>query len=168
MASAATRAKSQARAAGKQPTEALCEKCLNKLDPGDNPFGTRSPTTGWGSGTKGDGPWTPDASTSYGKELLDWQKRNGEVPGTPIQFKDGFPDFSRYAKEKVPIHMTGDDYTDFKAAADKMRAKSPNWERPEGMTWHHHEDGVTMMLVPKEVNRVPHTGGAALSSVPGY
>ncbi len=38
MASAATRAKAKARAAGKQPSEALCQTCLNKLDAGEIPL----------------------------------------------------------------------------------------------------------------------------------
>jgi A nuclease of the HNH/ENDO VII superfamily with conserved WHH len=45
---------------------------------------------------------------------------------------------------------------------------NPNWKMPDDMTWHHHEDGVTMLLIPQTVNKVPHTGGAALSKVPGY
>ena len=34
---------------------------------------------------------------------------------------------------------------------------------PEGYTWHHVEDGKTMMLVPSDIHSaVRHTGGASL------
>ena len=34
---------------------------------------------------------------------------------------------------------------------------------PKGFTWHHVEDGLTMMLIPTDLhNAVRHTGGAAL------
>lgn len=167
-ASAATRAKKQAKAAGKEVDEALCQKCMKSLDGPENPYGTRSPADGWKNGTKGDGPWTPDDSTSYGKDVLAWQKKNGIEPGTPIQFREGFPDFEPFAKHKVKIEMTGVDGDDFAAANDAMKRLDPQWKQPPDMTWHHAEDGVTMMLVPAEINRIPHTGGAALSEVPGF
>ncbi len=166
-ASAATRAKKQAKAAGESVDEALVQKCKKQLDPGDNPFGTRSPAGGW-DGPRGNSAWKPDADTEYGKDLLEWQKKNGIPEGTPIEFHNGFPDFSPYAKSKVKIDMTGVDSKDFAAADRAMKEVDPSWTKPDGWTWHHSEDGTTMMLVPTEVNSVPHTGGAALSEVPGF
>ncbi|KIE05765.1 hypothetical protein NF27_CY00010 [Candidatus Jidaibacter acanthamoeba] len=33
---------------------------------------------------------------------------------------------------------------------------------PDNYTWHHHEDGKTMELVPKDLhNAIQHTGGAS-------
>jgi hypothetical protein len=166
---AAVRAKRQAKAMGKEVDDALCTQCAKKLDGPDNPFGTRSPKNGWPKGvTRGDGPWVPDASTSYGKEVLAWQKKNGIKQGTPIQFNQGFPDFEPFAKQRVKIDMTGVDPDDFEAANGAMKRLEPGWKQPEDMIWHHSEDGVTMMLVPKEINQIPHTGGAALSEVPGF
>ena len=49
-----------------------------------------------------------------------------------------------------------------------MLAKDPNWQKPSGYTWHHHEDGVTMQLIPSNIHGTgsgamsPHMGGAAL------
>ena len=35
-------------------------------------------------------------------------------------------------------------------------------ETPDGYTWHHHEDGKTMELVPKDLHdAIKHTGGAS-------
>ena len=73
----------------------------------------------------------------------------------------GLADFSRYALHKVRIHMTGKNWLDFSAANKTMGWK----ETPSGMTWHHHYDGRTMMLVPSDIHArpaVPHTGGAAI------
>lgn len=36
------------------------------------------------------------------------------------------------------------------------------WKRPEGTTWHHHEDCRTMLLVESSVHsEIRHTGGAS-------
>lgn len=168
-AAAAVRAKEQARAAGKAVDDALVQKCVSKLDAGPNPFGTRSPATGWAPGaTRGNGDWIPDASTSYGKAVLEWQRKNGVTPGTPITFREGFPDFSPYSKHQVKIDMKGDYQQDFAQADAVVCGQFPGWQRPDDLTWHHSEDGVTMLLVPKDINSIPHTGGNALARVPGY
>jgi hypothetical protein len=40
---------------------------------------------------------------------------------------------------------------------------------PECCTWHHHQDGTTMQLIPKELhNNVPHTGGNSIVNDKGY
>ncbi len=39
---------------------------------------------------------------------------------------------------------------------------------PEGMTWHHHDDGETMMLVDEKLHdAVRHTGGDAITRSTG-
>lgn len=78
---------------------------------------------------------------------------------------DGFPDFLPHAKRlpngkmSVQIKLTGDFAQDVKlanAAAGFKGAKRP------GYTWHHHQDGKTMILVPTDLhNKVAHTGGQA-------
>ncbi len=71
---------------------------------------------------------------------------------------DGHPDFSPYATELVEIDMKGNyttDYADANAAAGLE-------ETPEGYTWHHHQDGKTMILVPTDLHgAVGHTGGVS-------
>jgi len=73
---------------------------------------------------------------------------------------DGFPDFSPYSKAKVKIDgLKGNTSSDFTAANKAMGLKST----PSGYTWHHVEDGRTLMLVPTDLHQaVRHTGGAAL------
>ena len=121
-------------------------------------WGTQLPTTGsWKpKNRKGDGRWTSDD----GQYSLD--------------YKEGYPDFSTAKgppgkdvyKGKVEIEQTGKNSADFKAA-DK------EWERihgepvPDGYTWHHNDDGVTMELVRRDVHAkadsgAAHVGGASI------
>ncbi|MCM3479293.1 HNH endonuclease, partial [Caldibacillus thermoamylovorans] len=74
--------------------------------------------------------------------------------------KEGFPDFSPYSKAKLEIEgLIGDHYYDFKKANEVLGLKNT----PAGYTWHHVEDGKTMMLVPSDIHgAVRHTGGASL------
>jgi filamentous hemagglutinin len=72
----------------------------------------------------------------------------------------GFPDFSPYAIATVTLEdLTGSRTKDFKIANEMAGyAKTPS-----GFTWHHIEDGHTLVLVPTALhNAVPHTGGIAL------
>ncbi len=69
----------------------------------------------------------------------------------------GFPDFSRYAAKRVRITCVGG-RSDF-ALANKVAGfkKTPN-----GFTWHHNQDMITMELVPSDLHEViRHTGGMA-------
>jgi hypothetical protein len=78
--------------------------------------------------------------------------------------KEGYPDFKKYEIDSVEIEMKGN-YTDFTAADKAYREKigDPNWKKPVDMTWHHNEDGKTMQLIPREINReFSHTGGASI------
>ena len=79
-----------------------------------------------------------------------------------IQFNtEGFPVFSPHAKYIVRIRYTGTRKGDF-AAANRAAGLSST---PSGWTWHHHEDGMTMELVPTDVHRaVRHTGGFSLGA----
>ena len=73
---------------------------------------------------------------------------------------DGFPDFNPYSKAKVKVEgLKGNTSSDFTSANKAMGLKST----PSGYTWHHVEDGRTLMLVPTDLHQtVRHTGGAAL------
>ncbi len=72
--------------------------------------------------------------------------------------EQGFPELSRYALRRVTSpNLTGKP-SDF-ALADKLSGLP----RPRGYTWHHVEDGMTLLLVPTDLHQaVRHTGGAAI------
>jgi hypothetical protein len=61
---------------------------------------------------------------------------------------------------QVKINFSGNRTTD-ELAANKAAGYKPA-KTPEGNSWHHHQDGTTMMLVPRDLHRrVKHTGGFA-------
>jgi RHS repeat-associated protein len=78
-------------------------------------------------------------------------------PKTGVPFdKAGYPDFSGVAKAEVKITQTQSRAGDFRAANEAAGFKNT----PEGYTWHHHQDGRTMQLVPRDIHsRTGHTGG---------
>ena len=91
-------------------------------------------------------------------------KKHG-VTGIPFD-KDGFPDFSSVATKTVrlPHGHTGGRGVDSSAA--NKAAGLP--ETPRGMTWHHHQDGYTMQLVPSDIHaRTAHTGSIGIGNTPG-
>lgn len=110
------------------------------------------------------------------QNLGDWHPPTGRGDGiftphnggAPITYKNGFPDYSSHSVADVDIPMTGNRDIDNDLADQAMRAFDSNWEKPRRHTWHHHEDGVTMQLVPNSIHGVgsgaksPHMGGAAL------
>lgn len=77
--------------------------------------------------------------------------RNGHLAGsshpkTGIPFDEfGYPDFPSVVQAEVKIAQTGTRAGDFAAANKATRLKST----PETPTWHHHQDGTTMQLVPR-------------------
>ncbi|VAW59465.1 hypothetical protein MNBD_GAMMA08-1007, partial [hydrothermal vent metagenome] len=157
------RAKMKKDAADKFAKSKKCKTCKAPA----NKFGTKTPDANgqWKKGEKGDGEWYPDADTEKGKEILE------VTGGKPVKYKDGYPDFSPYAKDKVEIPMTGNRGKDFAMARNEMRKKTgdPKWPgrpgktEPKGYTWHHKEDGTTMELVPDGVHgNVSHSGGDSL------
>ncbi|MBK1645181.1 hypothetical protein CKO25_11095 [Thiocapsa imhoffii] len=76
-----------------------------------------------------------------------------------VKFTDeGYPDFSPYAKAKTKVEgLTGSHYDDVIKSNRAMGYK----KTPEGYTWHHVEDCLTMILVPTDLhNVVRHSGGA--------
>lgn len=147
VAAAIRRARKKAHKAKEAVKKKLKKPCSKK-----NKFGTRSPADGNGgkwSGERGNSTWVTDS-------------------GKKVEFKDGYPDFSPHAKHKVEIDMRGT-RADFDAANNAMKKTDPNWEQPEGWTWHHKEDGVTMELVPSEINnKIPHDGGVSIVKSPEY
>lgn len=103
-----------------------------------------------------------------------------EITGNaPVVFKDGYPVFEPYVVEHGTVRLTkmlGDE-RDF-APADRVFAKrhgklkadgTPNqtwaekYRKDSELTWHHHQDGRTMLLVPAPLHgKIPHAGGASL------
>lgn len=103
-------------------------------------------------------------------ELKDPELAAKYPDGVPFT-KDGFPDFSAYAKDTVRFELpsssalkadtclTGNNAHDFKLANQMMGYK----ETPAGYTWHHNEDMQTLQLIPTDLHMaVRHTGGASL------
>lgn len=82
--------------------------------------------------------------------------KNHEVTGIPFN-KYGFPDFSSVAIKTVKI-VVKNSRSD-RLAANKQSGIS---KEPRGYIWHHHEDGTTLQLVPKDIHgKTGHSGGAA-------
>jgi A nuclease of the HNH/ENDO VII superfamily with conserved WHH len=105
---------------------------------------------------RGDGQWQP----TPGSPLA-----NAIKPQTSVTYENGFPKFDSFSQGSVKIPQTGNTGKDFDIADELYKKQTGNadWTRPQGMTWHHKEDGTTMMLVPSSVNNnAGHAGGAAL------
>lgn len=90
-----------------------------------------------------------------------------ETAGGPVTFDaHGFPDFTPYSKATIRVGpgLTGKNPHDSNLAMKKAGMTSFD---KENYVWHHHQDGLTMMLVPKNVHStrqggVAHTGGNAV------
>jgi colicin-lik colicin-like DNase/tRNase family protein len=108
-------------------------------------------------------------------------------PVTGVLFKDnGYPAFEPIVEIIIPEELRGPEVSDARQFADasrQLREKlerrpmlepifSPDqleaikmgWPRIPGLTWHHHEDGVTLQLVDRDThNRTGHSGGRETS-----
>lgn len=114
---------------------------------------------------RGNVPWHSDNSnvnraTQYG----------------PVEFKNGYPVLEPYAVETVRLkQMTGQRADQLAADSELARRRgmlladgTPDiaWARAfcrsSRLSWHHHQDGVSMLLVPADLHlSVPHSGGAS-------
>ena len=112
-----------------------------------------------------------------------------------VRFRNGYPDFRpwqvggevrigqtgfasdfaeadlRYAQriargdEAVP---QGYSISDFMHNNEAIAAGTERYRRAAGLTWHHHQGGTVMYLVPTRLHaNVPHTGGAAAARAAG-
>jgi len=107
------------------------------------------------------GPVTVPPGKTLRNEAL--AGKNHPVTGIPFD-KQGFPDFSGVAQKSVSVPHTGNYDKDFVAA----NASAGLTSLPKGMTWHHHQDGVTMQLVPQDVHsKTGHTGSIGIGNLPG-
>lgn len=82
--------------------------------------------------------------------------------GTKVTYnKDGHPDFTPHAVDQttLPDGFT-DRPTDFRAANAQTGRSEFGDTSPTDHTWHHHEDGTTMQLIPRDIHRqFTHQGG---------
>ena len=126
------------------------------------PVATNAPKTG-PAPTAQAKPTTPGVTnTSQGVHTIRNQHLAGKkhpVTGVPFD-ADGYPDFraAGVVKHEVKIKMTG-------GPKDRLEANrvAGLTTEPKGFTWHHHQDGTTMQLVPKDIHeKTGHTGGAAI------
>ncbi|MCI1696860.1 HNH endonuclease [Aneurinibacillus aneurinilyticus] len=92
--------------------------------------------------------------------------------GQSVSYPNGYPDFSAYyhpTVKPVTIEVTvpKNPQEDFKKAnleAKLNKNSDPpvpaSNKPPDGYTWHHHEDGKTMILVDEDIHReFRHIGG---------
>lgn len=71
----------------------------------------------------------------------------------------GFPDLTPYSEANVRIQRTGSRLSDAQLANEALGLE----RTPVGYVWDHHQDGMTMMLVPQRLHEpVAHTGGYAI------
>lgn len=127
-----------------------------------------------------------------------WKSTNPKVKAIVgnkgVRFSNGYPDFREYSIGQVNIGQTGHagdfaeadikfaegiangtrkppaGYTkaDFMTNGQPVAAATERFRRAEGFTWHHHQGGNQMMLVPTKLHaNVPHTGGASAARAGG-
>jgi hypothetical protein len=101
------------------------------------------------------------AGGAYPVERLSPELRE-KYPDSVKVSEKAFVDFSPHAIAEVDIVYTGSRSKDYKLA-DKAAGFDV---RPEGYSWHHHENARTMQLVPTDLHQaVAHTGGCATSGL---
>ena len=102
-----------------------------------------------------------------GRVPINSQYANRTHPRTGVFYNErGFPDFSSYSRATVNVRGLNGRYRHDEAIANRAAGFRST---PRGMIWHHHENGVTMQLVPSGIHRAtPHTGGAAIIRNGGF
>lgn len=131
----------------------------------------------------GSGIWQPDPGTSLHNALNRYRPPKQGVP-----FRDGLPDFSDFpprgmnSPPRVEIEMSGDSAKDVAEAARRYREAGGGRTTGPGSTgtWHHTEDGVTMIYVDKDIHTAyrmpdgtansgtPHAGGDSMTRDPAF
>jgi len=106
------------------------------------------------------------ANYKYAGRVYDgekWTRELAEKYPNGVRFTaDGYPDFGPYATHRVTIdpHFAGNHTTDFTAANRAAGLRETGLDH----TWHHHQDGRTLLRVPTDLHdAVRHAGGVALS-----
>ena len=127
----------------------------------------------WG-GEVGNSKWIPNPDIApsdrigTNPENKTWKEILDKYGIDSIEFKDGYPDFSKIAKGEVKIDdFTDDRSSNFAQADEKLAEKwdcSPEevekYRIENKLTWHECQDCKTMQLVPREIHgNIPHSGG---------
>jgi hypothetical protein len=91
---------------------------------------------------------------------------NQKHPVTGVPFDaDGFPDFSAHVVNQQTL-PTIKGYVDDFAEADRLAGITAEYRQTNKLTWHHHQDCKTMLLIPTEIHqKTGHTGGLAIIKV---
>ncbi|MFB1050041.1 HNH endonuclease [Paraliobacillus sp. JSM ZJ581] len=92
--------------------------------------------------------------------------------GASVSYPNGYPNFTPFMHPnvkpvKIGVHSPKNNPKDFENANKAARLTKDTDPRiidirrpPDGYTWHHHEDGKTMMLVDEDIHReFRHIGG---------
>lgn len=95
---------------------------------------------------------------------------NAITNGEPIPFKNGYPDYSKWAKGAFTFSDLDGTYKDFDRVYERIaqvkklpsKTAAKNYLKEKGLTPHHHQDGKTIQLVPTVLNNIPHAGGASV------
>jgi hypothetical protein len=109
-------------------------------------------------------------------------------PTGAVRFRNGYPDFRPWTVAEVRLAQSGAasdfaeadarlasniaagrqpvpaNYTraDFMHNGEAVAAGAEHYRRAAGLTWHHHQGGTVMLLVPTALHaNIPHTGGAS-------
>ncbi|WP_118907344.1 HNH endonuclease [Paenilisteria weihenstephanensis] len=117
--------------------------------------------------------WINKGGTIEIDALGNWKYTNKN--DISVVYKNGFPDFIPYKHpnvDNVPIEIAQPknypkDYEAANKGAGLSKISKPPVndikKPPEGYTWHHMEDGKTMMLVEKDIhNEFKHMGGQSI------
>ncbi|MGY4398485.1 putative Zn-binding protein involved in type VI secretion [Sphingomonas sp. UYAg733] len=163
-------------AAGTKGTQAFNRNYQVKVDPnalgmnGGNVRITRRPSPTWQKPAS-TGAWrnAPNADK--------WRANGGTVTprvgggatyrnanGTKVNYDSrGYPDFKPHAVDatELPNGFQGRQ-SDFRAANTQTGRTQYGDKSPPNQTWHHHENGTTMQLVPRNIHKeFTHAGGIA-------
>lgn len=132
--------------------------------------------------SRSSGFWDDDQARGNNPWYSDNEAVNSVTDYREVEFRDGYPVLDDYVQQTVYLkNMTGDK-TDF-ARADRELARrygklksdgSPNKEwasdyrQENDLTWHHHQDGKRLQLVPLDLHaNTPHAGGASIVKAKG-
>ncbi len=122
------------------------------------------------------GFWADENAKGNTLWFSDNQKVNEITSNKPIRFKDGYPVLDTYAWETVYLErMVGSDadfgpadielarrHRQFKRNGQPNQQWAKDFRKANLLTWHHHQDGVRMQLVPFDLHsNIPHAGGAS-------
>lgn len=163
-------------AAGTRGTQAFNRNYQIKVDPnslGSN-FGNvrinRRPSATWQKPTS-QGAWrntpNPDKWRADGGTVT--PRRGGGVTyrnadGVSVNYNSkGYPDFRPHAIDKTTLPGGFQNRpADFRAANAQTGRAQYGSRSPPNQTWHHHENGKTMLLLPRDIHKqFTHAGGIA-------